>query len=132
MNQTHRIPLKSTSDIVTARLQARDIAIQLGFGGFEVTLITAAIATVARFVVHQSRRGEILLEGVNQGERSGIRITAQAEAVVAAEKSIPIKAEEEPREKSESDVANLHALMHEMNVVSNTSGDTTIIMKRWK
>jgi len=132
MNKTHRIRLNSTSDIVSARLQARDLAIQLGFSGLDVTLITAAISTVARFVVQQNRGGEVLLEEVTQGERSGLRITALAEAAVTGEPATTAVAAAPPQPNTDPDVANLQALMHEMKVVSDTSGDTTIIMKRWK
>lgn len=126
-----RIDLHSTCDIVTVRLQARELAIHLGFGSFEVTQITAAISQVARFVVHQSRRGELLLEEINQSEKSGISITAQAECVASSERKKPTPPGGQV-DVAESNVSNLRGLMHEFSVASSASGDTTIIMKRWK
>ncbi|MBI4664029.1 MAG: hypothetical protein HY735_34970 [Verrucomicrobia bacterium] len=128
----HRIDLNSTSDILPARLQARELAIRMGFGGFEVSLITAAISKVARFLVQHSRRGEILLEEVQQNGKFGISITALAEAARLDRKAEVQSISCGSNRESEPSVPNLRGLMDELDVLASASGDTTIVMKRWK
>lgn len=132
MSSFKRITLNSTSDILTARLRGRELAIRLGFDGFDVTRITDAISNLAKLVVHHSRRGEMCIEEVRQGTQSGIKITAQAESPLDRENAEAASASQGPVQELEAGVPNLQGLMDELMVASNKSGDTTIIMKRWK
>lgn len=127
-----RISLNSTSDILNARLQARELAIHLGFGGFAVTLIAAAIAKVARHIVGHSRSGEIVLDAVKHGPKSGIQVTAHAVASDTTQSARATLQQIRSRAELDANVDALRDMMDELKVISNPSGDTTLIMKRWR
>lgn len=56
------IPIRVVADIVTARQQGRDLALQTGFSETESTLIATIISELARNIVLYAKAGEIVLE----------------------------------------------------------------------
>ncbi|HWZ95663.1 MAG TPA: hypothetical protein VNW30_10750 [Opitutaceae bacterium] len=82
MNNEVQTEVRSAVDIVAARQQGRTLAVELGFGGTEVTLIAAAISEVARNIVDHAKKGVITMSNVtsrHNGGRHGIRIIARDE-----------------------------------------------------
>src|SRR5581483_5283560 len=55
------------------------LAQKLGFTGSQSTLITAAISEVARNIVDYARHGEIIMAGMQDGSKHGIKIVARDE-----------------------------------------------------
>src|SRR5437867_10291658 len=78
-DEEYCVPIKSAADIVAARQRGRALAVQLGFGGSDPTVIAAAISEVARNIVNHAERGEIVLSGVHDGGRRGIQVVARDE-----------------------------------------------------
>src|ERR1041385_900304 len=76
LNEEVSVPIKSASDIVVARQKGRALAIRLGFGGSDPTVIAAAISEVARNIVNHAQQGEIILLGIHEGGRLGIQVNA--------------------------------------------------------
>jgi serine/threonine-protein kinase RsbT len=74
-----RIAISSGTDIVAARLAGRQLAAQAGFNGSDLTVIATAISEVARNIVEYARKGEIILDIVQQGNRRGLRVEARDE-----------------------------------------------------
>lgn len=79
MKSEARITIASGADIVTARLEGRQLAAQAGFEGSDLTVIATAISEVARNIVEYARKGEITLRIVHDGSRRGLRLEAQDE-----------------------------------------------------
>ncbi|MBI1797797.1 MAG: anti-sigma regulatory factor [Candidatus Eisenbacteria bacterium] len=71
------VRIESDLDIVSARMQGRAIAVQLGFGATAATLIATAISELARNVLLYAGRGEIVLTSVEHGTRRGLAVLAQ-------------------------------------------------------
>ncbi|HTL67277.1 MAG TPA: anti-sigma regulatory factor [Lacunisphaera sp.] len=71
------VQIKSTIDIVTARQHGRELAMELGFAGSEITLITAAISEVARNILDHAKRGEVIFSVVQKGPLRGLQVVAQ-------------------------------------------------------
>ncbi|NJN54363.1 MAG: response regulator [Anaerolineae bacterium] len=79
MNKTvsERIVIKSDLDIITARLRAREVARELGFGTIDQARISLAASELARILaLKMSAPGEILIAGVNTPEHVGIQVTS--------------------------------------------------------
>jgi serine/threonine-protein kinase RsbT len=74
-----RVPISSGADIVTARLEGRQMAAQAGFQGSDLTVIATAISEVARNIVEYARKGEIILRVVQDGNKKGLRVEARDE-----------------------------------------------------
>jgi serine/threonine-protein kinase RsbT len=72
-----RVTIVSGADIVTARLEGRQLAAEAGFNGSDLTVIATAISEVARNIVEYARNGEILLSIVHDGSKRGLRVVAR-------------------------------------------------------
>lgn len=71
------IPIKVVADIVTARQQGRDLALQTGFSETESTLIATIISELARNIVLYAKTGEIVLDRANEDKQKGINIISR-------------------------------------------------------
>jgi serine/threonine-protein kinase RsbT len=72
-----RIAIRSGADIVTARLEGRQLAAQAGFSGGDSTAIATAISELARNIVEYAGNGEIILALVQDGYKRGFRVEAR-------------------------------------------------------
>lgn len=77
MKNEARVTIVSGADIVTARLEGRQLAAEAGFNGSDLTVIATAISEVARNIVEYARNGEILLSIVHDGTKRGLRVVAR-------------------------------------------------------
>ena len=77
MKSDVRIPIRSGADIVTARLEGRQLAAQAGFSGSDLTVIATTISELARNIVEYAGNGEIILAVVQDGYRKGVRVEAR-------------------------------------------------------
>ena len=62
------IPIRTVMDIVTARQQGRELAMETGFSQTESTLIATIISELARNIVLYAQSGEIVLEKTASSE----------------------------------------------------------------
>lgn len=79
MTSEARIAINSGTDIVTARLEGRQMAAKAGFQGSDLTVIATAISEVARNIVEYARKGVIVLSIVQDGNKRGFRMEAHDE-----------------------------------------------------
>lgn len=77
MKDEVRVPISSGADIVTARLEGRQLAAKAGFNGSDLTVIATAISEIARNIVEYARKGEIILDIVQDGNKTGLRMEAR-------------------------------------------------------
>lgn len=61
------VAIASSSDVVEARQQGRNLATALGFSRSEATLIAAAISELARNIVKYASNGEIIMRRAHDG-----------------------------------------------------------------
>lgn len=74
---TQRIAINSDLDIVVARLRAREIAREIGFGTIDQARISLAASELARILAAKiTSAGEILISGVNTEDHVGIQVTS--------------------------------------------------------
>lgn len=74
-----RLEIRSTIDIVTARQQGRELAMELGFPASEITLIAAAISEIARNILDHAKRGEVIFNIASKGSNRCLQVVAQDE-----------------------------------------------------
>ncbi len=67
------LPLKSEQEVVLARQAARKLAIELGFGIVDQTKLVTAASELGRNTLIHGGGGEMVLEGLLEGGRRGIR-----------------------------------------------------------
>lgn len=74
---TTRVEIRSDPDIVAARRVVRELAAGLGFPKVEQTLVATAVSEMARNIVRFAGEGEVVLEVVAEGGRTGIQVTVR-------------------------------------------------------
>jgi serine/threonine-protein kinase RsbT len=127
-----RVAIDRDVDIVTARQMGRELAVEAGFTGSDLTLIATAISEVARNIVVYARRGEIRLQLAARDGRSGIE-------VVAADQGPGIADIEQAMQDGFSTGRSLglglpgaRRLMDEFEIVSAPGKGTTVTMRKWR
>ena len=71
------VAVASDADVVTARLEGRSLAAELGFAATELALIATAISEVARNLVVHAGRGTIVIAPVQGPNGPGIEVVAR-------------------------------------------------------
>jgi serine/threonine-protein kinase RsbT len=74
--QAERIAIASDADVVTARQRARALAVGLEMPTTDQTLLATAISEIARNITAYAKRGEVMLDVIQDGGRRGIRVVA--------------------------------------------------------
>jgi serine/threonine-protein kinase RsbT len=119
--------IRSTEDVLTARRVGRHCAIAAGFGGPEVSLLTAAISEVARNIVEHAKAGTVIVRMVDQDGRKGLRIIA-----IDHGPGIPdIKLATEFGLSPRVGLPGAKLLVDEFEIISSPRGGTTVTMTKW-
>jgi serine/threonine-protein kinase RsbT len=72
-----RVAITHDADIVTARQKGRDLAVEAGFSGSDLTIIATAISEIARNIVVFAQRGEVTLSVVEKANKRGVLVVAE-------------------------------------------------------
>ena len=132
MSDETSVPIERDVDIVTARQRGRELAVEAGFTGSDLTLIATAISEVARNIVVYAERGEIRLGIANKNGRPGVQ-------VVAADNGPGIPDIDQAMQDGFSTGRSLglglpgaRRLMDEFEIVSEVGKGTTVTMRKWR
>ena len=129
MEKIVRIPVLSGADVALARLKGRALAQELGFSPLDLTLITAAISELARSIVYESRRGELVLRSISRGQRSGMTVLMRQEPA-AAQAVHPALRPPRPAVPS-ADIQRVENMVDEFEMVRAVGGATTVTATKW-
>ena len=127
---TH-LPICAGADVVGARQIGRDLAMQIGFTGSEVTVIAAAISEIARNIVDYAGHGEMIFQRIEINGRQGILIVAQDQGP-----GIPNVAEAmeygcSTRRGIGVGLPGAKWLMDDFEVLSKPGKGTKVTMRKW-
>lgn len=126
------VAINSDSDIVTARQQGRSMALEAGFGGTDLTVISTAISEVARNIVEHAFSGEIILKIERNGGRAGLSVIARDEGPGIADVSLAMQDGYSTGKGLGLGLPGTRRLMDEFEIVSNPGIGATVIMKKWR
>lgn len=126
-----RLEIRSTIDIVTARQQGRELAMELGFAGSEITLIAAAISEIARNILDHAKRGEIIFSVIpRQGQRC-LQIVAQDQGPGIADIQRAMQYGYSTRGGLGVGLPGAKWLMDEFEIESNLGEGTKVTMRKY-
>src|SRR3954462_381358 len=74
-NSASTLPIATSQDIVRMRQAVRERAVALGFSLVDQTKIVTAASELARNTLDYGGGGEVLVEQLANGARSGLRLT---------------------------------------------------------
>jgi serine/threonine-protein kinase RsbT len=126
-----RVPIRHDSDIVVARQKGRELALNIGFKGTDLTLIATAISEVARNILTYAKTGEIVLDVASSETRRGL-------VVMAVDEGPGIPSIEDAMRDGFSTGKSLglglpgaKRLMDDFEIASKVGEGTTVTMKKW-
>jgi serine/threonine-protein kinase RsbT len=126
-----QLAIRAGADVVAARQKGRELAMQIGFTGSEVTVIAAAISEIARNIVDYAGHGEMTFQRIETSGRQGILIIAQDQGP-----GIPNVAEAmeygcSTRRGIGVGLPGAKWLMDEFEVLSKPGKGTKVTMRKW-
>jgi serine/threonine-protein kinase RsbT len=131
LEEVTRLPIRSSSDVVTARQKGRELAMQVGFGGSEVTVIASAISEIARNIVDYAAEGEMTFQRIERGGKQGILIVGQDEGPGIANVAEAIQYGCATRRGIGVGLPGAKWLMDEFEIVSKPGKGTKVTMRKW-
>jgi serine/threonine-protein kinase RsbT len=126
-----RLEIRSTIDIVTARQQGRELAMELGFAGSEITLIAAAISEIARNILDHAKRGEITFTVVTRNGRRCLQIVATDQGPGIADIQRAMQYGYSTRGGLGVGLPGAKWLMDEFEIDSHIGQGTKVTMRKW-
>jgi len=128
--ETH-VAIDHESDIVTARLKARELAAKVGFSGSDLTIIATAISEIARNIVVYAEHGEITLSPVQQGGKRGVLVVAHDDGPGIPDVEQAMRDGFSTGSSLGLGLPGARRLMDEFEIASEVGKGTTITMRKW-
>jgi len=131
MPEEIRVPIDGESDIVTARQKGREVALTLGFGGVDLTLLATAISEIARNIVKYAGRGEIALWVDTGGRGQGIVVQARDQGPGIPDLEMAMKDGFSTGAGLGLGLPGARRLMDEFEIQSAPGKGTVVTLKKW-
>jgi serine/threonine-protein kinase RsbT len=126
-----RVPVESDTDIVTARQKGRTLATLLGFSSGDATIVATAISELARNIVLYAKRGEIVLNTVDDRGRTGLVIVASDEGEGIPDLRQALQDGYSTSGRLGVGLPGVRRLMDEFEIVSKVGAGTTVTVTKW-
>lgn len=126
-----RVAIERDGDIITARQKGRDLAIEAGFSGSELTVIATAISEVARNIIVYAQRGEVTLSVAQKGGKRGIVVIAQDDGPGIPDIEQAMRDGFSTGKSLGLGLPGAKRLMDEFEIVSEVGKGTVVTMRKW-
>jgi serine/threonine-protein kinase RsbT len=131
MDNETSVAISSAADIVVARQKGRELAMSVGFGGSDLTLIATAISEIARNIVDHAAKGRVIISPANHGNRKGIQVVAKDKGPGIVDVDRAMQYGFSTNRGLGVGLPGAKSLMDEFKVESRIGKGTTIIMRKW-
>jgi len=127
-----KIQIEREIDIIAARQAGRQMAGQLGFSATDQTLIATAISEVARNILIYAQRGEIQIEQIADGTRTGIQVVAADEGPGIENTDLALRDGYSTKNSLGLGLPGARRLMDDFKLASELGHGTRVTMKKWR
>ncbi|HWU14361.1 MAG TPA: anti-sigma regulatory factor [Caulobacter sp.] len=131
MGDDVRVPVDRDADIVAARQKGREIALEVGLTGSDLTLVATAISEVARNIISYAAHGEIVLRAVQKEGRRGISVIARDQGPGIADIGQAMQDGFSTGNSLGLGLPGARRLMDEFEIHSVVGEGTTVAMWKW-
>jgi len=129
---TVRVPVSRDADVVTARQAGRTLAVELGFGPTDGTLIATAISEVTRNIVKFAGTGEVLIGRIDEDGRSGLSVVARDAGPGISDVELAMSDGHSTYGGLGLGLPGCRRLMDDLVVESEVGTGTTVTMRKWR
>jgi serine/threonine-protein kinase RsbT len=131
MEKRKTIDINNELDIVSARVEGRNMAKTLGFGVIDQARIATAISELARNVVLYTDGGQILLEAIEKDGRQGIQIVCRDEGPGIADIDLVMQDGYSSQRGLGMGLPGTRRLMDDFEIKSQVGVGTTVTVRKW-
>lgn len=125
------VPVRSDLDIVTARVEGRELAKELGFGVIDQARIATAISELTRNIVQYAEKGEATMRPIEIGGRVGIEIICGDEGPGIPDLELAMQDGYSTSKSLGMGMSGAKRLMDEFEVESDIGIGTTVTVRKW-
>jgi len=131
MAEERTVPIRSDLDIVTARVEGRELAKELGFGVIDQARIATAISELTRNIVQYAEQGEATMRPVEVGGRVGLEIICQDEGPGIPDVGLAMQDGFSTSTSLGMGMPGAKRLMDEFEIESEVGFGTTVTIRKW-
>jgi serine/threonine-protein kinase RsbT len=125
------VPIHSDLDIVTARVEGRELAKELGFGVIDQARIATAISELTRNIVQYTEEGEAILYSIEQGNHIGIEVVCKDRGPGIADVELAMQDGYSTSSSLGMGLPGARRLMDEFEIESQVGVGTTVTIRKW-
>lgn len=129
---SEQVEIRSSDDIVVARQAVRKKTISLGFGLVDQTKVVTAASELARNTLDYGGGGTAQIEVVEDGRRSGLRLTFVDRGPGIPDLELALKDGYTTGHGMGLGLGGAKRLSHEFEIVSKPGEGTRVSILRWK
>ncbi len=126
------VPVSSGHDLVTARREGRDMAVQLGFSACEATLVATAISELVRNIFIYACQGEVYLSTANEGAKSGMTVVAVDQGPRIADIDLAAQVGYSAAGGIALGLSGIKRIMDEFAITSECGRGTAVTVTKWR
>lgn len=126
------LPLKNSNDIVLARQKVRQWSIDLRFSLVDQTKLVTAASELARNALDHGKGGEMTIEILNSGTRSGLRLTFEDHGPGIPDLEMAMRDGYTSGNGMGLGLGGSKRLVNEFSVESEVGKGTRVTVARWK
>jgi len=131
MIQERTLLIRSDLDIVSARVEGRDMAKALGFGTIDQARIATAISELARNVVLYAGEGTVSIRPAEKGGRKGIEVVCEDKGPGIEDVSVVMQDGYSTSRGLGMGLPGAKRLMDDFEIDSQVGVGTKIIVRKW-
>jgi len=132
VRKSDTLPILTQGDIVTVRQHVRIWAQQLGMGLVDQTKIVTAASELARNTLDYGGGGSALLEHVEEGAKTGLRLTFEDQGPGIADIQLALKDGYTSGGGMGMGLSGSKRLSNEFEIESTPGKGTRVTITRWK
>jgi len=125
-------PIETSEDVVAIRQAVRHRAIELGFNLVDQTKIVTAASELARNTLQYGGGGTLVLEGVQDGGRKGLRLTFEDHGPGIADVQLAMKDGYTTGNGLGLGLSGARRLSNEFTIDSRPGEGTRVTIVRWR
>lgn len=132
VERADRLPLRTDEDVVRARQAVREAALALGFSLVDQTKIVTAASELARNTILHGGGGDVQVERLRDGPRTGVRLTFEDQGPGIADVERALRDGFTTGNGLGLGLGGSRRLMSDLSISSRPGEGTVIVAVRWR
>ncbi len=131
MSEGRRVFIDSELDVVAARVEARNLAKEMGFGVIDQARIATVVSELARNVILYAGKGQITLSRMVEEERAGLEIICEDHGPGIEDVKAVLENEDSEMHEEGMGLPGARRLMDDFEIQSEVGVGTRVLARKW-